>query len=323
MARDHLEAGLQLARQTGQTGLEGEILQHLGNTTITLGDQTLGERYLKQALHIQRSIGNRTQEQAVLLYLGVSRANQYDYLGAWSYYQEALELVQVTGDRYFEARIENALGFELASLGQLEAAFSHHQRSCQISHEIEDLAQESHALHNLCTVTRKQGHLDAAETYGREALRLAQIHQLDEAEACAWVHLGYVLLEQEQLTEATLAFEHARTGWLTLGEMHLAMEATAGLAAVALQQGDPDEALTQIETVLNYMTTHPIYAVDEPFQVYMPCYQILHVHDNPHAAEILAEARQQMEARAALLPDEQIRQAFLTNIPALQTLMAL
>jgi hypothetical protein len=57
--------------------------------------------------------------------------------------------------------------------------------------------------------------------------------------------------------------------------------------------------------------------------VYVTCYQILHAHDDPRAAQILAEARQQIESRLALLPDEQTRHAFLTNIPAHRTLMAL
>jgi predicted ATPase len=321
LAHDHLEAGLKLVRQTGQTALEGEILRHLGNNTISMGDRSRGERYLQEALHIHRSIGNRAQEQAVLLYLGVSRADQYDHLSAWNYYQQALQLVQTTGDRYLESRIENALGFELAAMGNLDAAVPHHQRSRQIAQEIDDPTQESHALHNLCTVKRKQGRLEEAEAYGREALRLGQVHQLVEPEACAWLHLGYVLLERAQLAAAATAFDHSRTSWLTLDQMPLVIEATAGLAAVAWHRGDPDEALAQTETVLNYLDTQPLYGGDEPFQVYVTCYQILHAHDDPRAAQILAEARQQIESRLALLPDEQTRHAFLTNIPAHRTLM--
>ncbi|MFP4441344.1 MAG: tetratricopeptide repeat protein [Chloroflexaceae bacterium] len=320
-ARDQLEAGRRLAQQTGQTALEGEILRHLGNATIKMGDRALGERYLQEALHIHRSIGNRAQEQTVLLYLGVSRAEQHDHLKAWTYFQETLHLVQITGDRYLDSRIENALGFELAAMGQLEAAITHHQRSRQIAQEIDDPAQESHALHNLCTVGRKQGHLETAEAYGREALRLGQVHQLADPEAYAWLHLGYVLLEWAQLAAAATAFDHSRTSWLTLGQMPLAIEATAGLAAVAWHRGDPDEALAQTETVLNYLDTQPLYGADELFQVYVTCYQILHAHNDRRAADLLAEARRQIESRLALLPDEQTRHAFLTNIPAHRALM--
>jgi tetratricopeptide (TPR) repeat protein len=322
-AREHLESGLMLVRKTGQTALEGELLRHLGNATISLGDQECGERYLEHALQIHRRIGNRAQEQAVLLYLGVSRSNHYDHLRAWNYYQEALQLVQATGDRYLEARIENALGFELATIGQLEAALAHHQRARQIAHDIHDAAQESHTLHNLCTVSRKQGHLETAEAYGREALRLAQVHQLDEPAACAWLHLGYALLELEQLAAAALAFDHAQAGWRTLNQTHLVMEATAGLAAVALQRGDFGEARVQIDPVLDYLATHPLHAADEPFQVYLTCYQVVRAQNDPRAAQVLAEAHQQIAARLALLPDEQTRHAFLNNIPAIRALWAL
>jgi tetratricopeptide (TPR) repeat protein len=205
----------------------------------------------------------------------------------------------------------------------LEAAVPHHQRSRQIAHEIDDPSQESHALHNLCTVTRKQGRLETAEAYGREALRLGQVHQLANPEAYAWLHLGYVLLELHQFAAAAMAFDHSRVGWDTLGQMPLVIEATAGLAAAVWHRGDTDAALAQTETVLNYIATNPLYGVDEPFQVYVTCYQILHAHDDPRAMDILTEARRQMESRLALLTDEQTRHAFLTNIPAHRILMAL
>jgi len=57
-ARRHLESGLALAHQAGQTALEGEILRHLGNVTIALGDRIQEESYLEQALQLHRALGN-------------------------------------------------------------------------------------------------------------------------------------------------------------------------------------------------------------------------------------------------------------------------
>lgn len=73
LARQHLEAGLTLARQGGHLALEGEILRHLGNVFIDLGQRAHGDECLERALDIHRRLGDRAQEQAVLLYLGVTR----------------------------------------------------------------------------------------------------------------------------------------------------------------------------------------------------------------------------------------------------------
>jgi tetratricopeptide (TPR) repeat protein len=250
VARRHLETGLALARQAGQMALEGEILRHLGNVVIDLGNRAQGEIYLEQALQVHRALGNRTQEQAVLLYLGVTHLERHEYVVGRTYLRDALRLIQATGDRALEARIENALGFVLAALGQHEAALGHHQRSRQISQQIDDPFQESHALHNLCTVNRKLGRLETAEACGREALRLGLEHHLPDPEAYAWLHLGYVLLDIEQLSAAADAFARSWSGWISLGQMSLVMEATAGQAEAALRQGDLDEALANVEMVL-------------------------------------------------------------------------
>jgi predicted ATPase/DNA-binding SARP family transcriptional activator len=322
-ARRHLETGLSLARQAGQMALEGEILRHLGNVVIDLGNRAQGESYLEQALHVHRTSGNRTQEQAVLLYLGVTHLERHEYVVGRTYLQDALRLVQATGDRALEARIENGLGFVLAALGQYEAALGHHQRSRQISQQIGDPLQESHALHNLCTVNRKLGRLETAEACGREALRLGLEHHLPDPQAYAWLHLGYVLLDMEQWPAAADAFARSRSGWISLGQTSLVMEATAGQAEAALRQGDLDEALAKVEMVLPSIAENSLDGTDEPFQIYLTCYRVLQAHDDARAPALLAEARRLLDARAALLPDEKTRQAFLSNIPVHRAITAL
>jgi tetratricopeptide (TPR) repeat protein len=255
--------------------------------------------------------------------LGVTHLERYEYVVGRTYLQEALRLIQTTGDRALEARIENALGFVLAALGEYEAALGHHHRSRQISQQIDDPFQESHGLHNLCTVNRKLGRLETAEAYGREALRLGLEHHLLDPEAYAWLHLGYVLLDMKRLSAAADAFARSRTGWISLGRMSLAMEATAGQAEVALRQGKLDEALVHVEKVLRYLAENSLDGTDEPFHIYLTCYRVLQARGDARTPALLAEAVQLLNTRASLLPDKKTRQGFLANVPAHQALMSL
>ena len=322
-AYQHLKTALALAHQAGQLAKESEILRFLGTTARDLGDRVQAARYLEQALAMNRERGNRTREQADLLFLGAVYMERYDYVPALRYIQDALQLIKTTGDQGMEARIENSTGFGLAALGRYEAALDHHHNSRRIALQIGDPFQESHALHNLCTVSRKLGRLEMAESYGREALRLGLENKLLNPEACAWHHLGYLFLDAGRLVEAADAFAHARTAWIALSDTVLAMEATAGEAEIALQQGQMAMALAKAETVLAYMSENQLEGADEPFQVYLSLYRVLQANNDPRAPALLAEAQQLIGERASLSPDEETRRTFLVNIPAHQAIMAL
>jgi predicted ATPase/DNA-binding SARP family transcriptional activator len=315
-ARRHLETGLDLARRGGHMALEGELLRYLGNALIKLGERQRGNECLEQALHIHRQVGDRAQEQAVLLYLGATHLEQHDYPAGRDYLEGALRLIQATGDRPLEARIQNALGYASAALGDLEVALGHHQISRQISQQIGDPLQESHALHNLCTVNRKLGRLDTAETFGREALRLALEHHLLDPEGYAWLHLGYVLLDMGRLPAAGDAFARSRSAWLSLDRPPLVTEATAGLAEAALRQGDLAEALDRVERVLPALAKGALDGSDEPFRIYLACYRVLQAHADPRARALLEQAHDLLSRQGSLLAGEESRAAFLHNVPA-------
>lgn len=319
----HLKEALALVRQSGQRARESEILRFLGTTARDLGDRVQAAHYLDQALQLNRSMGNRSREQADLLFLGAVAMERYDYVAALSYIQEALQLIKVTGDRGMESRIENLTGCGFAALGRYETALDHHHNSRRIALQIGDPFQESHALHNLCTVSRKLGRLETAVSYGREALRLGLENNLLDPEACAWLHLGYALLDAGQLAEAADAFARARAGWLALNDADLAMEATVGEAGAALQQGKRAEALAKANTVLAYMDEYRLEGADEPFQIYLNLYHVLQANNDSRAPALLAKARQLIEERASLLPDEKTRQTFLFNVPSHRVIMGL
>ena len=304
------EEALALARQEGQPRLIGQMLCTLGIIHLQAGERGAAERNLLEGLPLQRSQGDVMTEQRTLVGLGRIHLETGDYEAGQGYLTAALHLLQMTGNRVAEARIVNALGFAEAMLGNYGAALEHHAASRQISQEIQQPIQESHALHNLCTVQRKLGNLTLAEAYGQEALRLALLHDLNDAACYARLHLGYVWLEGGELDLAANAFQAAHNDWLTHQHTDLAHEATAGLAAVAYRAGKLAEALTLITPLVSLLINQAIEGIDEPFTMYLTAYYILHDHQDAQAGTLLTTAYTRLNDLASKISDPALRHSF-------------
>ncbi|MFN8443579.1 MAG: BTAD domain-containing putative transcriptional regulator [Caldilineaceae bacterium] len=310
LARQKSEEALAIARTLNQPALVARILHILGAILAESGERGKAEPCLQEALRIQRQLGNRIVEQRVLLYLCRMRVEDNDYQGAQGYLASVTESLQLVGNRPVEARISNLRGFVEAMLGNYPTALEYHASSRQISREIHQPIQESHALHNLCAVNRKMGNLAAAEEYGQEALRIALVHDLSDAVNYARLHLGYLGLTSGDLENAAIEFELAAQGWQARQSSHLALEATVGLAAVLYQSGKLAKAAQLVEPFLPLLLDHAPEGVDEPFEIYLNCYQILHALHDPRANGLLAVAYRQLQSLASKISDLQLRHTF-------------
>lgn len=319
----YLQQALDLARQVGDIAQEGKALRYLGVVLDDLGQHEQAREMLQRALVIQQAQQNLNEEQTAALYLGVQAAGLSEYQMSTYYFSLALDRVQRVNNRSLEARIQNATGFTTAALGDLDAALPYHERSRAIAHEIGEVIQESHALHNLCTVERKRGNLTIAETYGREALRLAEGGVLSETAAYAWLHLGYVWGEQQKHAQALEAFHRSHALWLKQKRQSFAIEALAGVAEMSFHTGDRAAAARHLEQLLPTLASGPLEGVDEPFHIYLSCCRLLIATHDHRAESFLAEAQAQLLQLSNRIDDRALRLRFLHDIPAHRALMQL
>ena len=92
-------------------------------------------------------------------------------------------------------------------------------------------------------------------------------------------------------------------------------DAAAGLARVALAQGDVASALLPVETVLAHLAGGGKLHGPDSGLTLLTCYQVLQRAGDARAAEVLAGAYAAMQARAATITDTTLRDGFLNNIP--------
>ena len=323
VAQQRLEQALVLAQATGDYALQASVLDGLSRLFRNLGQQELSKAYSEQALVLHRQLGNREGEQGILLLLGIWAAEKYDYVNGRFYFTEALTAAQAGGDRHVEARLVNGLGFIEAALGNLATARERHLASRNLCRQLGDLHQESHTLHNLCTVSRKMGDLDAAEYFGREALRLGEQCQGLDAIAYAWLHLGYLFLTQGELGQAAHAFHASREKWLEGNAMALAMEALAGLAEVARRRDEWETAVFHAQTVYAHLQQHGLAGCDELPEIYLSLFLIFQSQGDSRASDVLYRAQAHLQQKVEAIADPDMRELSLHSTLAQRQILAL
>jgi hypothetical protein len=93
-------------------------------------------------------------------------------------------------------------------------------------------------------------------------------------------------------------------------------DANAGLARVALAEGDIPSALAALQPLLDHMAAGgTLDRTGFPRLIEFTCHQTLARAGDPRAAEWLTRAHTELMARAEAISDLALRQGFLQNIP--------
>jgi hypothetical protein len=104
----------------------------------------------------------------------------------------------------------------------------------------------------------------------------------------------------------------------------LALLPLAGLAEICLERGDPAQALGHANAMLNSVPSiESLVYLWEPFPVYLTLYRVLEANRDRRAAQALEIAHSQLLAHAARIDNEDLRRAYLENVPARREILAL
>ena len=92
-------------------------------------------------------------------------------------------------------------------------------------------------------------------------------------------------------------------------------EAAAGLARVALAQGDEAAALRAVQAVLDHVGNGGTLGGTDARLIEWTLHRVLAQAHDPRAAEWLARAHDALQAHAVRLSEAALRHGFLNNIP--------
>jgi class 3 adenylate cyclase len=230
--------------------------------------------------------------------------------------REALKIAREIGDRRSEAVELSNAGIIWTRLGDLTQGRRDLEAALQMLRAVGDRLTESNSLSHLSEVAYWHGEEMRALTLARSALDIAVSARSRDLEVWARINLGHAELALGRLAAARQVFSEAR---VVAQEIEVATQhdASAGLAQVALAEGDADAALAAIQPVLDLVAAGGSldHGAENPRLVELSCHQALARASDPRAGEWLQRAHVSLMARADAIGDAALRQGFLNNIP--------
>ncbi|HEY7199236.1 MAG TPA: tetratricopeptide repeat protein [Candidatus Dormibacteraeota bacterium] len=164
------QAGLAVARRTGDRAGEALALNDLGMALDRLGRYPEALARLRESLAISRDLGDVRGQAVSLFYLSLCHLWLGDLDEAIAGQRESLALYRRLGDRVGQAVGLSTLASVHGRLEQYEEATACLRESLDISRELGDRLGEATALTNLGTVARHLGRYEEAVACLRESL---------------------------------------------------------------------------------------------------------------------------------------------------------
>jgi hypothetical protein len=150
------------------------------------------------------------------------------------------------------------------------------------------------------------------------AWQLAEQVDIPTFRADSAVILGHARARMAQPELAAAAYQQAVAWYITIGNAAMAIEPQAGLAQLALAQGDRVRAQILVDLMLPVLSERPRARVLTP---YLICYQVLEAIQDTRAATVLRDAQRLLEGYAEQIPNTALRRSFLENAAAHRDLL--
>jgi predicted ATPase len=351
----YFEQAGEIYRETGDRRGEARAHHRRGILYVGAGDLPRARTHYERSLDINHEMGNRPGEAVTLGALAWVYRGEDDYAGASACHERALAIQRELGAPLAAAMGQATFAETLAAQGQYARGEALCRQALRVFRESADRRSEGGVLGTLGLIHCQQGDYDQARAYLEESLPLCRDFGERWVQSKILVALGLVChFEGEDETargyaqralengpapyhlgqgQSSLVLGHALAGlrdgagaiatyrqaldrYRQSGFLNNPMEALAGLARVALAQGDKLQALEHVEAILHHLRAHTLDGTFEPFRVYLTCYRVLKANEDTRAEEELRTAYQLLQERAAGIEDDRLRHSFLEKVPS-------
>jgi tetratricopeptide (TPR) repeat protein len=322
-ARTHLAQGLYICQTLGNRRGECRCFIDTGEIAMTVGDYAAASTYFQAALRLAHEHGNLWYEGMAHLFLGMVAFAEGNYTLASNSTEAALNTFHNIGDPAFEAWALAGCGRLADSLGDYAHARDWLDQSLYLSQKVGAWEAQFYGCAFLALVLHHLGDDETACRCAEQSRRIALEAGDRSRQADAWLALGRTHEGLNRLTDAVSAYQYASALYAELGRAHMVTEPRAGLARIALVQGDLMQAQRHIEDILTFLENHPLIGPDEPFMIYLTCYRVLEASGDVRATSLLQRAEQRLRECAEHITDDTLRRSFLENVAAHHAILTL
>ena len=242
LALQHLEQGAELARQVNDGGTLCYALFSKGQIQDNFGHYQQAETLYQEAASIALHLSDWAIASACLQDLGVQAVRRGHYEQAERLYTEGLAYARQSTQLTRQSALLMNLGMLAVHQHQYNQALTYSLESFHLAQRVHNRFRISSVSQNLGIIYRLLGQLEQAQYYLDESLLLAQEIQNLWLIAETQGEYGWLLLDQKQPSEAKEMFERMLTGAQHIQAPELIARAFFGLAQVAAQQHNWEQA---------------------------------------------------------------------------------
>jgi predicted ATPase/DNA-binding SARP family transcriptional activator len=315
IARTHIRRSVSICHQLGKVRGEMNCLGNLGAVEALAGNYGAARQSYERLLPLTQALGYRWAEGTQLSELGMVMRHLGNYGMAQALLERGRTVIHEVGDAHNEIFALAELARLYAYLGSFDQAQQWldacnrflSRRDTLITHEEPELAQVVLAL--------QQADYTRALAIATQALALMPGEATRSALAQTHLLIGHAAAGLHQWAEAASAYQQALALYTEVGKLPLAVEAHAGLASIALHQGDLAAARDAVIIILPLLDEYPNIGIDEPFYTYWVCIQVLTALADLRATSLLQQAYQRLQHYASLIDEESLRHSFWEKVP--------
>jgi hypothetical protein len=170
-------------------------------------------------------------------------------------------------------------------------------------------------------IAHEQGEYALARDHYLQALAVGRAINNERSTGYILTHLGYTLVELDDLAGAAATLEQALVLRRSLGNEAGAVDALGGLALAADVGNTPERALEYVARILTWIKENGTDGLEFPVQLYLICYRVLRAvaekasQYQTTAWSALTTGYALLQERAGRIQDEQLRRQYLENVP--------
>jgi tetratricopeptide (TPR) repeat protein len=313
---------LEAARKCGNEAIEAKALALIALVSVSRGDKPATIQNIEEALQLARRLGDESVLSFVLGRASFCYGELPDVARSYPPLIEQIELDHRLGNRSQEAMGLGNMGSGYVWMGLYKQARSLIEQASQLSKALGARRSLAYDLMNLGDIYLDTGDLRKARQLAEQALQEITPTQDARGKAFILVDSGRVLLAMGDAPGASRRFTEARELAMNQGLVPMACEATAGLAACAVMQGQLDEARKYVHEAWDYLKEHDVMGINNLGMVYRTCTEVFDaLGEAENARAVLESGHQALMEVADTINVPAWRQSFLENVPDHRAIM--
>jgi predicted ATPase/class 3 adenylate cyclase/Tfp pilus assembly protein PilF len=237
VARQRLQAGLQLARHAGATTTTARLLVALGSRQAQDGDLGDALASLREAGRLASLVSHPELLALALNAVAGVKCEQTRFDEARVDYEQALALARELGDRRLEGGVLGNLGGLHHDRGELDLARSLYEQALALAQDVGDQRWEGNAHCNLGLLMLEQGSGEPARAQFEQALAMARQSGHVRLSYFVQCNLGLLLAGEGRLPEARQHLEQAVAGAVAASDRRAEGQFRGPLGLVLARQG--------------------------------------------------------------------------------------